>query len=671
MYQGSTTRVASWRPYVGVGCGIVWLGTVALALSLHACGGGGGGGAVVPPLLEGVVAANYPNEGADWNDHVNGIGSACAADLDDDCVHGGELRAVVVTGKTGCNDLTAEDALGAFDWICVVDANVVRMVATGFKDGKRLSDLIDFTAATWKTNSVTVYDDGEAWLATPQAAWWGNPLVVNNDGADMDVAGTIYLVTADDAAGNYEFGADRVALVVRPGVTLEPFSNTDPYVVGMQAPHDFVWLEGTIDAIGADTAVTLHDSRFATIRGVTVMHGASSGILLEDLFFSRVSAVTALHGENDGILFSLADDNTMTDLAAINNGRHGIRITGSSRNAMRSVRASGNGDTGLVLENTADNVMTGMTIAGNHGDGIGLNTATNNVLGDVLIVNNGGSGIRVVSGSDANTLSRIAAINNLLDGVDINSSNGITLDGVAAANNGVTGVRLHNTSNILVTGPLRLANELDCNVTSPGVNPGLAEGGSCGNAGDSDAVLTTNLSLAIRNAFVGKASGDAVNADHTEGVAGYPVAPAGFDWSNFENIFRAWGIDDVALFPGGDHRGRWDSGNGRIWDWSLRDEDTVLREVLIMPHGNNNLVHTWSTAITTSILRNAVELAGNGNGLCETNETCLYSPNLGSYQGHGEMVATGLFGGGDINGVTRLRYETNGYTTEPPFIPEF
>jgi hypothetical protein len=95
------------------------------------------------------------------------------------------------------------------------------------------------------------------------------------------------------------------------------------------------------------------------------------------------------------------------------------------------------------------------------------------------------------------------------------------------------------------------------------------------------------------------------------------------------------------------------------------------------------LTHTWSASTsadcakipgasfdagknvcTSTFLRHAIEiigdLIGNDNGLCESNETCLYTPNLGAYQGHGTLVAAGTVTAGSVSNVTLLRYDHNG-----------
>jgi hypothetical protein len=64
---------------------------------------------------------------------------------------------------------------------------------------------------------------------------------------------------------------------------------------------------------------------------------------------------------------------------------------------------------------------------------------------------------------------------------------------------------------------------------------------------------------------------------------------------------------------------------------------------------------------------NAVELPGyypgnNNNGLCESGETCVYSPNFGAYQGEGDPLSQApcVFSDGTVAGVTMYAYPTNG-----------
>ncbi len=81
---------------------------------LATCGGGGSStGTPTPSTVQlDPVSALFPINGADLNDYLSGDAStatdvACVVDTDIACLHGGERRVVVATGKTDCTGLTA------------------------------------------------------------------------------------------------------------------------------------------------------------------------------------------------------------------------------------------------------------------------------------------------------------------------------------------------------------------------------------------------------------------------------------------------------------------------------------------------------------------------------------------------------------------------------------
>ena len=103
---------------------------------------------------------------------------------------------------------------------------------------------------------------------------------------------------------------------------------------------------------------------------------------------------------------------------------------------------------------------------------------------------------------------------------------------------------------------------------------------------------------------------------------------------------------------------------------------------------STTLVHTWNAVdvsacnsipganwnvpdCQSTFLKNAVEISGDGIGndnvLCESGETCLFTPNMGAYQGDGALISTGTFDNtGNVNGdpvvtgVTLLEYTNHG-----------
>jgi hypothetical protein len=75
------------------------------------------------------------------------------------------------------------------------------------------------------------------------------------------------------------------------------------------------------------------------------------------------------------------------------------------------------------------------------------------------------------------------------------------------------------------------------------------------------------------------------------------------------------------------------------------------------------VLNTVTSTCDVTHLRAAVEIVddgiGNDNLLCESGETCLFSPNIGGYQGHGALVPV-PFTGGTLTGISLVRYPTNG-----------
>ena len=227
------------------------------------------------------------------------------------------------------------------------------------------------------------------------------------------------------------------------------------------------------------------------------------------------------------------------------------------------------------------------------------------------------------------------------------------------------GISLNNTSGSRFSGLLRVgSNILDCEVTG-GSSPGLADTTCLG----SSATLTTGISLAT--SVVGKIqSEDIINTSDIDGAGSFASIS---DWVNFDNSYRMWGPDGIA-FPdatNNDYCGfSLAKENCRVWDWSISGADIgnsgsgAVFQVLGIPTGNNTYVHTWSDASTTTALNHAIEILnddiGNDNGLCESSETCLYTPNIGSYSGHGDLVSAGSFSNGTIFNVQLMRFTSNG-----------
>ncbi|MEK6742249.1 MAG: right-handed parallel beta-helix repeat-containing protein [Nitrospirota bacterium] len=430
--------------------------TGVLAGAVLSCGGGGGGGTPPPPNLVSLstVTALYPVNGANWNDYAKGASVAtatdtlCSAATDTACMHGGEKRVVTVTGKTSCAGLTATDALSAFDWTCDASTGTARFISTGLKDGKYLSDLLDFTTPGWKANAVTVNDGGTLYSTASSANWWANPVVADNDGGSLPTSGTVYMVTTS-MSGTYTFGASKIALVSKPGTTIAGpgTSATIIWADGSGSARDHLWIEGKVNLAGDQIGVRLTSVRFSVLKGVTATNSTTGGgISLEASTNNSLSDVTSSYHASTGIsLNSASNNNTLTGITASNNGQPGVWISASSNNTLDLVTASSNTTYGVYLVSASSNTLTRITASNNTAHGVYLNSSSNsNRLSEITVSDNGNVGVYLNS-SSSNTILDVTALKNVNFGVLFNASNNNALTGVLA-NSCAIGVMLSGSS---------------------------------------------------------------------------------------------------------------------------------------------------------------------------------------------------------------------------------
>ena len=246
-------------------------------------------------------------------------------------------------------------------------------------------------------------------------------------------------------------------------------------------------------------------------------------------------------------------------------------------------------------------------------------------------------------------------------------------------------------------GVFKVGSNTGSNCGASGGFTGLSAGGGvCIFSAPSDSIAPiTTASITSTSTFYGSNINitDSVNGDFASSTSVAYVSIN--DWLSFSNLLRGIGkLNGGSNFPGSTSRGKCVGGgaNCALYDFSLLSTDTVLRNANITgggtgcPTAATMFTHTWiatsqaacnnvigatfnGTTCTSTILRNSVELindgVGNDNGLCEANEDCLLTPNIGSYQGHGNLVSSSTLSGGcpDVTtqGIKLYQYETNGY----------
>ncbi len=224
----------------------------------------------------------------------------------------------------------------------------------------------------------------------------------------------------------------------------------------------------------------------------------------------------------------------------------------------------------------------------------------------------------------------------------------------------------NNAYNVKFTNFLSL-NVGSCSVTG-GSNVGL--NATCTLVSPSNATLVGPLDTS--SSELGKISeNDSSNSqdDPLNGVLYEDIT----DWYNFDSPYRYWANNSGLPCS--------TSVTCYLYDLRPKANDTVIRNTTGNFTSQNdpfptdptqncptavggNVTTTDQFSTPRTFLTNAFEIfndeIGNDNGVCESNEDCVYMPNIGSYQGEGDFYErTCVFQGGTISGVKMYAYPFN------------
>ncbi len=618
-----------------------------------------------------------------WNDYgdvTNGL--ECAKEFESvdfpTCVHAGERR-VVRTGMPSCEGLMVSDDLDVFRWICSID-NGEAVFESRLKSDKGLQELVIHGSVTGSWRQVSLTMTGPFGMRQSNAqTWWTNPVKPlppsNLALLELDQAsdsGVIFTVNALESSDGVEIDADKVGIVFMPG---SGFTSTPGLGYLFGGSGNRLWLEGG-SSDGAAMRDFLDGGRMLRVHRVKFVNGTSQCILADDEIHISSSEFSGC-----SLRFRAARE-VFAEAVRVTGGRIWAQNSCKLARFVDTIGAGGSSGAYSECEETA---VVGATFMAANDQGIWLQRVAGSrfVSGAVSVLNNGNTGTNGRSALDlrnltSGTLLSTLALNSRLHGIRLNNSDGVTIYNAALAHHGGSGIFADSSTTNTVKGALFLGNNIggNCSITgsmniSTGANNTTCSpvGGSGVTEVDSAAVLSTQV--------VGKVGADTANI--TSGGTGLGAYSLLMDTFNFENAFRAWGQDGGA-FPATTHQDRCSAGTCRIWDASL----TAGANVLLNRSGNgssNNdpfvagaacpkevagdqtLTNSWGQ----TFLKNAVELMrsewrGNTNdmdGLCEAGETCLYTPNFGAYQGHGDLAECLFVPQGGLTGVRMYGYTIN------------
>jgi|GEM_PF-6988723 len=568
-------------------------------------------------------------------------------------------------------------------WHCNEEGTDTFIYSRRFKEGKGLRNLLN--ASSFKSNRVTIKKLGITVAESPLSnTWWANPvtpLTLNSGGMDtflnLNSSGTIYTVSASGLSRGIAFTANKVGLVTLGDTTV--ISNTasistnldcEPWPAGngnqtncmISGSGEAGWLEAKINmtlglrAVYLGTAqVSFNISKNWRIHNssITTTHASSYPLYIESGFMRmtdsilQTSGVAAIRhdlgyyskfdniyisGGSIGAIYQSTSTwySIFNRLKVYNTPAGGMNLNGFFKSVLSS-QIYNNAGIGIDI-NTSQDVTILNSIISNNG-GVGITTTDVAIIGGNMISNNSGTGLELGenSFSPGSRVENNYITNNGAGIIAHNSSNWIVSNNIVSTNqNSAISITGNSTSLVWSNKLILDANNSNCNVTTTGPNPGLTNG-ACANQGASTANLITNVDTSnYLNGF----TSDSANT-HTTGTSLFSSIT---DWVNFSNRFRVW----VKSIP--DRIGRCSTTNTcEIFDFSLKNTAAEALFANGIPtsgancpasvHGDEEIEIYFSYA-----LYNAMEIfgdfAGNDNGLCESNEDCLYYPHIGVYQGN-------------------------------------
>lgn len=377
--------------------------------------------------------------------------------------------------------------------------------------------------------------------------------------------------------------------------------------------------------------------------------------------FSDIQIAGAFSNNLDanGVILSSSNDNVFQRVLISNisgnvvantvNSSYGFRLKDSSTNVISQLTVFGVKGRGVYFESTSGitkNYLSHATIANNSANGLEMNGSaiTNHLFNSIVTVNNELNLVLYASSSSlGNSFHDMVSTNSTRvsnDGVAyIDGSFGASFNNYFLIDNGSTGNRCY--INVAAT----------TNLTS-----------TCQIGGGAQTEAAANNSA---NSFVGKVTVDSNTGQTSSGFSiDYSTFSTASHWLDFSYSYRGWASDGdfLSTFPHASQLGSCDTNsvaNGtycRIYDWRLRPgtflvnrsfSHSALNSTETFSGGSCSLSQLNGNEILTlngiTFMKYAIEIdgdnIGNDNGLCESFESCVYAPNIGSFQGEGGVVA--------------------------------
>ncbi len=552
------------------------------------------------------------------------------------CIHGGELKKVVVTDVSSCANLTLIESLNAFDWECTSTSGTAVFYTRKLKKDFKLKDLIDSGLNDWRNNSVTVQLSGTTIGTSPSTKWWTNTFaslpsnpntggLTFSDVVSLSTPGTIYTTTTDRSTIGYTISADKIAIVTLESkkliwnnisasncsLTATPSSTGNKYLICGGSSRKFIWLE--IDISGdvsnqPDGAINMEGWTFSQIR-----HSSFKN-------FNQLSVYPSLS-------MKYANSNKMNSIRIYKTGKYGVQLYTSKYNFIESLeientKASSNSAALQIGTTSQFNTFVDTKIAYVHGLGQGIQVSGSSTYNNFIrshvsnvfagpsrggidftgggynkviqsiVVGTGNTGL-FFSSSSANIVMSSTSTNHTFNGIYLINSNNNYFQGSLIGNTPNDEALSTVTSNNNKFDKTAISNPYtsiarvslhDAGTSNQLSSYLITDLNFCAAYGNVDATCTQSGGSTYRrdtvnfltSSFVGNTSTKDTKNTNTLFYNTNKVALLNItDWMNFDNFFRSWGNFGVDAFDWS-HYTPCQTTDCQVWDWSIKSSDPFL-----------------------------------------------------------------------------------------------
>lgn len=623
----------------------------------------------------------------DGSSFLDATGTRCNPDEEagtdigfDACFHAGLVYRFELPGYTSCEGLTISDSQEILRWSC--DDTTGQAVAFSY-DYMLLRNA--FSTAGYVPFAPSIEDtlNGRT-LPGANFPGWPNPVEDGTAVSTYDGDGTVYVFGTNDSEVTVT-GVGATVVTVE-GVSLGSTGDTGALVVS----GNFVTVDADLTTGGQDVNGLVMNGLHGAFRGRVSNVGVegASCVAVENSY-NRIFKTNIEDCAGSGIVLS-GEFSTVEDVTVRATSGRGVQISAShqrlhslsmfeTQGAIETTRMTPSSDLdirGIRMGRFTDRSITAISLV--YDTTLGGPVLPSGVrVQDVLTYGNRGNP-NILSLSNHNgTVIRNVTLGGVNASImSISNSNGTTIEGAmiespqgqafSLSNSNNTVIRdvfvdglftsLRDSSNFTVEGTLAI----DATGCSLGSGTGVGIDSSCAPIPPS-----TGTQVALTQSFPEAVIGEVSDSVAANGVS-FPFEIDGeTDVFNFETDTRIW--TDLSLRFGGECSDCFviefaPSPGSQIAGLSTPVGELTAQTVVTRSPAADQAECDFRAggsvfdggACTVTYLVRAGEVSGDGDGFCESNETCAYWPNAGVAQGDGTFSTSQTVSVTGVENVTLL-----------------